>query len=47
MEIFMYEVSLRRKDKMLSREMIDYAIRGVQHSIRDSTLPYFEDSQYF
>ena len=47
MEIFMYEISLRRKDKMLDMGMINYAIEGMKHQVRDNTNVYFAENKFF
>ena len=47
MEIFMYDVSLRRKDKVIDEIYIEEAIKGIQYQIRDSTKLYFDENPFF
>ena len=47
MEVFMYDISLRRKDKYMDRETIDICIKSLQNQIKDSTLRYFENNHFF
>ena len=47
MEIFMYDISLLRKDKVIEPHYIDMAVNGIKYQIRDSTYHHFEANQYF
>lgn len=47
MEVFMYDISLRRKDKYLEREKIDECINSLTNQVKDSTLMYFENNRFY
>ena len=44
MEVFMYDVSHRRKNKNMPRETIETCIDSMEHFIRSSTSFFFENN---
>jgi len=47
MEVFLYDVSRRRKDKVMDRGLIHNSIVSIQNQVKGSTIIYFEKNQFY
>ena len=47
MEVYLYDISLLRKDKVLPLEFIDACKTSMKESIKHSTRFYFEENHFY